>query len=201
MHPEITLAVNAGGSGQLAQQILGGATVDLFLPATDDWIAKLTEQNKVARHKLLLRNRLALAWRSDYAAAVPLDKLAEVSGPRLAIGHPESVPVGKYARQAMKKLGVWDKISSDLILANDVREVLAYIERGDVDAGFVYVTDIAGKPGARYELVPAELTDPIRYPAILIGETPSEAATAFYEFLSEPAAQEAFKSAGFEIEP
>ena len=119
----------------------------------------------------------------------------------LALGDTASVPAGKYARQALEKLGLWDKLKPKVVAAADVRQALVYVETGAADAGIVYATDAAmsGKVKVAAD-IPEKLTGSVRYPLVLLkhGEG-REAAEAFYRYLASPDAATVFVKHGFVV--
>src|SRR5690606_7964798 len=119
---------------------------------------------------------------------------------QVAIGHPESVPAGMYTEEILKKLGKWDQMEDKLVLAKDVRQVLTYVETGNVDIGFVYASDalISNKVKVIAK-ASSSWHEPIIYPAAVIADTDyKEEATAFTTFMKTEEAQEIFKKYGFE---
>jgi molybdate transport system substrate-binding protein len=191
------------GSATLARQIQAGAEADLFLSANDEWADYLEGKVDIAERREYLGNRLV--------AVVPAASKAQVTVPedllgpnieRLAIGDPDSVPAGAYARQALQKLGLWDRLPSKLVPAADVRQALLYVERGEADAGIVYATDAKSSKSVRsaFEFSPG-LTDPIRYPLVLLQRgAQNPAANKFYDYLQTPEAKAQFTAQAFTAE-
>ncbi len=107
------------------------------------------------------------------------------------------------ARKALARAGVWEQVKARGVEGGDVRAALAYVTRGEAEAGFVYATDVAGNSKVRIALeVSPELHDPIRYPLVLIKkDSPHSAANRFYEYLFSKRAAEVFTHAGFGIVP
>jgi len=120
--------------------------------------------------------------------------LAAALGPRgrLAVGEPASVPAGKYAREALTRLGVWNGVAGRLAPAQDVRAALAYVARGASPLGIVYESDAYADRTVRLvSLFPAASHPPIVYPvAVLRGA--SAGASDFYRFLGSGAARSIF---------
>ena len=110
----------------------------------------LAKQSLVAESKLLLGNRLVVVVPIDSRLDIhrPAD-LASATVDRLALGDPDSVPAGKYAKKALEKLGLWDKLKTKVAAAGDVRQALAYVETGAAAAGIVYATDAAASKKVR----------------------------------------------------
>ncbi|MBS4162258.1 molybdate ABC transporter substrate-binding protein, partial [Klebsiella pneumoniae] len=140
----VSVKFNFGSSGALQQQIEQGAPADLFFSAAEDKFDRLVEKGLISKidSVKLLENTLVLI--------VPKGKAQQVSGfedltksgvEKLAIGTPESVPAGKYAKETLTNLHLWSKVQSKIVYGKDVRQVLSYIETGNADAGVVYRTD------------------------------------------------------------
>lgn len=195
----IAVSVNAASSSVLAQQIAAGAEADLFLSANVAWVDYLTERGEVDSRVDLLGNGLVLVVPVDDTAIHSPEDLLGDPVRRIAIADPDSVPAGQYAKKAFVALGLWDALEQKVIPGGDVRQTLAYVERGEAEAGIVYATDalISGKVRPVYGFTD-EVTGPIVYPLILTkrgGE--SEAARQFFEFLQTPDIQAEFGQRGF----
>ncbi len=199
----VAVVVTPAASSTLAKQIDNGDDADLFLSADEQWADYLEKCGHVAGRRDLLGNRLVVVVPAgDVTEISDLHNLRGEHFQRIALGR-EEVPAGAYARQALKKAGVWDAIEKGVLEGGDVRAVLTYVERGEVDAGFVYATDAKASSKVRvaYE-VPADLHEPIRYPLVrLKRDHENPAATRFYEFLGDDEARHRFESAGFSVLP
>ncbi|HEY2893684.1 MAG TPA: molybdate ABC transporter substrate-binding protein [Pirellulales bacterium] len=200
LHPQVTVRTSYAASSTLAQQIVAGAAADVFLSASLEWADLLGKQDLVGKRVDLLSNRLVVIVPSDSRLAIrAAADLADPAIKRLALADPKSVPAGIYARQALEKLGLWEKLSPRVAGASDVRQALHFVETGAAEAGIVYATDAAASRKVRvaYELDP-KLSMPIRYPLVLVKqERPAKAATAFYEFLLSARAADVFRRRGF----
>ncbi len=197
-----------GSSSTLARQIEQGAPANVFSSADEQWMDYLVKKNLVAldtRHSIL-GNDLVLIVPATHPVHVTIGPgfdLAALLGPngRLATGDPAHVPVGIYAEQALKKLGLWDMAEPRLAAAADVRSALLLVERGEAPVGIVYGTDAAvSKAVSIAGVFPDNSHDPISYPfaAIRSGDTPD--ARAFLAFLTTPAARQVWISRGFKVE-
>ena len=187
----IPVIVTPAASSTLARQIENGENADLFLSADEEWADYLDKRGLVAQRGDLLGNRLVVI--EPAAEATPVSDLHDLSGDhfqRLAIGRAE-VPAGYYARQALEKAGVWKDVEKRVLEGGDVGAVLTYVERGEVEAGFVYATDAQASSRVRVAYsVPAELHEPIRYPLVRLKRNAEKASAGhFYEFLHGEAAQ------------
>lgn len=202
----VAVQTSYAASSTLAQQIVHGAEADLFLSADAKWANYLDQQEQVVRQQDLLGNRLVIVIPADSK----IDSKIEVKKPEdllvasiehLALGEPQSVPAGIYAKQALTKLGLWDQLKAKVVSAEDVRHALTYVETGSAEAGIVYATDAAiSKKVKVVAEIPEKLTGPVRYPLILLkhGEG-SEAAQSFYHYLSSSAAAKVFQKYGFTV--
>jgi molybdate transport system substrate-binding protein len=205
-HP--ALRMSFGSSSTLARQIEQGAPANLFASADERWMDYLAEKKLIAAdtRKDLLGNELVLvvnAARPQHVVIAPGFDLLGLLGPsgRIATGDPSHVPVGIYAEQALKKLGLWDAVSPRLARADDVRSALLLVERGEAPAGIVYATDAAVSKAVMVAgTFPSDSHDPISYPFAVTtpGDTPE--ARALMTFLAGPQARAIFVRRGFKVE-
>jgi molybdate transport system substrate-binding protein len=199
----IPVKLSFAASSALARQIENGAPADVFLSADPDWMDYLQARNLIARdtRRDLLGNRLVLVAPSGSAIKLKIEPrfhLAEaLGGGRLATGDPDSVPVGRYARAALTKLGVWDSVATRIAGAENVRAALALVGRGEVPLGIVYETDAFIDKAVRIvDTFPADSHPPIVYPVALTSAAKA-GARGFAEFLRTPAADATFLKYGF----
>lgn len=188
-----------GASSTLARQIEQGADADLFLSADEEWADYLDRKGVVDKRRTLLTNRLVVVVHADSMLAIKgVADVAADGVKRLAVGA-APVPAGRYARQALKKAGVWGKVEGRLLEGKDVAAVLLYVARGEADAGFVYATDAAADGKVRVACeVPADFTVPIRYPLVTLDRHPHNPdADRFADYLRGDAAGAVFRKAGF----
>jgi len=192
------------GSPALAQQIANGAPADIFVSANRQWMDFLSRKKAivVASRVNLLGNRLALIVpatapiTSRTASAFPLARV--LGDGRLALGNPDHVPAGIYARRALVKLGVWDSVAARLAPTADVRAALVLVERGEAAAGVVYATDARVTRGVRVVgLLPADSHPPIVYPAAIVAGRERPLVRRFFEFLTSAEASAVFARHGF----
>ncbi|MFF2482305.1 molybdate ABC transporter substrate-binding protein [Paenibacillus sp. NPDC058071] len=201
-HEGVTLAFNFGASGALQQQIEQGAPADLFLSAASKNMAALVDKQLIDANKQtnLLANELVVVVPADGGSELAsLNDLAKETIGKIAIGIPESVPAGNYAKEALTKAGIWDALQAKTVQAKDVRQVLQFTETGNVDAGFVYRTDALTSEKAKIALTvdPADYP-PIVYPIGLVKASKhAEEAEAFYSYLQSAEALDVFKAYGF----
>jgi molybdate transport system substrate-binding protein len=152
------------------------------------------------RHDML-GNQLVLIAPMDSKVTLKIEPhfpLAATLGKgRLATGDPDSVPVGRYAKEALTALGVWDAVAARLVRADSVRSALAFVDRGEAQLGIVYATDALVDKNVRFvDAFPASSHSPIIYPAALTIAAKPDAAK-FLTYLRGPAGDLAFKRYGF----
>lgn len=188
-------------SSLLARQIEAGARADVFVSADDAWMAYLASRLPLRARQTLALNRLVLVVPKESTARLTLGPgldLSPILGPRgrLAIADPQAVPAGRYAAAALRKYGAWDGLKSRLAPAQNVRDALLYVARGDAPIGVVYATDARADPRVRVlALFPADSHPPIRYPAAVVTGRPE--AAALLVFATGPIGRAAFARAGF----
>lgn len=197
-------------SSTLARQIANGSPARVYISANQKWMDWLEDEGVNVRKRVdLLQNRLALVAPADEADGnfIPGEsgRLASLlaDGERLAVGDPDHVPAGIYARQAFEALGEWEALAPRLARASDVRSALALVERGETPAGVVYQTDAQASDGVTtLGLFPLDTHDAIVYPAALTLTNDSDAedndeAAAFRAWLEGEAAIGIFEDHGF----
>lgn len=195
---------NFAGSNVLAQQIVAGARADLFVSADERWMDSVAKAGRIApgTRTVLAGNTLVLIARTD-SPIRDLDPASLASAPirGLALGDPESVPAGRYAKAALGP--VWRDVSDRVIPAQDVRAALALVESDPEIAGIVYRTDAASSPRVRVlHEFPVDAAEPVRYAAAVVRDSPSgEAANAFLDFLRGDPGRAIFARHGFTPPP
>jgi molybdate transport system substrate-binding protein len=193
--------LSADDSSKLANQVVHGASADLFLSANEEWATFVKDKGFAAETDLLLGNSLVLVVpRGNPAGVTRPDDLTGPKVKRVAVAGP-TVPAGTYARQALRKLHLWDRLEAEhrVVSGENVRVTLAYVERAEAEAGVVYGTDarISAKAAVVYQFPPSSHA-PIRYPLVLLRDgARRESARRFYDFLRSPRAAEVFKKYGF----
>ncbi|MDP5338874.1 MAG: molybdate ABC transporter substrate-binding protein [Nodularia sp. (in: cyanobacteria)] len=199
--PNVNIRYNFGASGALQQQIEQGAPADIFISAARRQVDALEQKGLLVpgTRTNLANNRLVLIVPNNTTGINSFFNLADARIKRIAVGEPRSVPAGQYADQVFKKLGIFDKIKSKLVLANNVRQVLAAVESGNADAGLVYATD--AKISNKVKVVVAadeKYHSPIIYPMAVIKSSKNiPAAKEFVQFLSSNQAKAVLKKYGF----
>ena len=200
-HPGTKILCNFAASGSLLQQMAHGAPVDVFAAADQKTMNQAQDKGLIvpASRKNFVSNSLVLIVPQDSQLALSgLMDLTKLEVKRVAVGNPATVPAGRYTQEALGKAGLWDKLMDKFIMAESVRQVLDYVGRGEVDAGFVYSTDAAIAQGKVKVRQTVEAHAPILYPLAITAATGKQAlAQSFVDFILSPAAQEIFKKYGF----
>jgi molybdate transport system substrate-binding protein len=199
----IPVRFSFAASSALARQIENGSRADLFFSADLEWMDYLQARNLIqpATRQDVLGNQLVLIGPADSKINLKIGPkfalAAAVGTGRLATGDPDSVPVGRYAHEALANLGVWDEVAARLVRADSVRSALAFVDRGEAVLGIVYATDaLVDKKARVIDVFPANSHMPIIYPAALTTGAKAEAAK-FLAYLRGPAGNAAFEHAGF----
>ncbi|MFZ0212456.1 MAG: molybdate ABC transporter substrate-binding protein [Candidatus Acidiferrales bacterium] len=200
-HPGTRVACNFGGSGTLEQQIEQGAPVDIFISAAEKEMDALQDKHLLVpgTRRDLLANRLVLIVPAGSSIVRSFADLTKHSVRSMAIGEPRTVPAGAYAEEVFEHLGLLPAIQSKIVYAKDVRQVLAYVETGNADAGMVYATDARISNRVRVAATaPEDSHDPILYPvAVLSISRAPEAARTLLEALEESQSFAMFEKYGF----
>jgi molybdate transport system substrate-binding protein len=205
--PGVRLRYNFGSSGELQKQIEAGAPIDLFVSAAQRQMDELDQKGLIVRdsRRVFARNVLTVIKPADSRLDLtkPQD-LLDVRVGRIVIGNPRTVPVGQYAEESLRALGLWDRLQPKLVFAENVRQALEYVARGEVDAGFVYTTDAAVRRDRVKEAFrPGEETyRPVLYPAAVVASATQPAlARAFIELLVSSEGQAVLARLGFQPPP
>ncbi|MDD4170366.1 MAG: molybdate ABC transporter substrate-binding protein [Desulfotomaculaceae bacterium] len=198
----VTLILNTASSGTLQKQIEEGAPADLFISAGKSQMDALSQKGLIIEEsrKDLLGNELVLIAGKDSNLA-KFEDLADASVGQIGIGTPETVPAGKYAKETLTNLNLWEQLEPKMVPGKDVRQVLTYVESGNVDAGLVYRTDAAVSSNVKIiAAAPAGSSAPIVYPMAVIKDTKHQSeAEDFAAFLTTDEAVKVFEKYGFKV--
>ncbi|MDP2004295.1 MAG: molybdate ABC transporter substrate-binding protein [Rubrivivax sp.] len=202
--PGVKVTLRLGASGTLLEQIARGTATDV-LASADAETAVLGVQRRLLVADLrssFAANRLVLVVPASLN--LPVQRLADLARPevvRVAVGRPANEPVGRYAREAINAQRLWPAVQRKAVLVDDGREVLALVAAADVEAGFVYATDVAAAAGAADRVRVVETlptTTPIRYPAHVVAASKQpELARDFITYLRSGPARAVFQRFGF----
>jgi molybdate transport system substrate-binding protein len=198
--------ISYAASSALARQMEQGAPADLFISADLDWMDDVQGRNLIrtdSRFNLLGNKIVLIAPKDSKLATVEIkgaDLAKALAGGRLSMANVNSVPVGKYGKAALKKLGAWVDVKDHLAQAENVRAALLLVARGETPLGIVYATDAAAEPTVKIVgTFPADSHPPIIYPAAMSKESTNADAKAFLDFLRSAKARTAFEKQGFTV--
>ena len=202
-NPDIKLSFTFDSSGKLQTQIEEGADADVFFSAATKQMDALLEENLIDADSVvdLLENKITLI--------VPAGSELGITGfeditkaENIALGDPESVPVGQYAKEAFESLGMWDEVEAKTSFGTNVTEVLSWVAAGSADAGIVYLTDATTSDQFdQVEIVgyaPEGSVSKVIYPVgVVSASTKKEAAQKFVDYLGSEEALGFFADYGF----
>lgn len=192
-------------SSTLARQIEAGAPADLFISADQKWMDYAVQKKSIdtaSRTTLLGNSLVVVAPKTSPQGEMTINKetpwTSLLKDGRLAVGEPEHVPAGIYAKEALQKLGAWDTLSPKLAPAEDVRGALALVERNEAPLGIVYGSDaVAGKGVKVVGTFPEDSHKKVEYPVAIVDGHKNATVSAFYDYLKGPQASAIFKRYGF----
>jgi len=201
-YPYITVTGTYDSSGKLQTQIEEGLEADVFMSAATKQMNALKEEGLVDSDSIveLLENKLVLIVPAGMEDGAVTEFADIVNAGMIAIGDPESVPAGQYAKEAFTNLGIWDEVSRKASLGTNVTEVLNWVAAGSADAGVVYATDAASTTDVTViaEAPEGSMETPVIYPVgIVSASTHKEEAGLFIEFLQSEEAIQVFEDYGF----
>jgi molybdate transport system substrate-binding protein len=201
----VRITGNFGASGSLQHQIEQGAPADIFISAAEKPMDTLESEGLLVAgtRRDLLTNSLVLIVPAGAGPprAASFEDLRRPQVKVVALGEPAAVPAGMYAQELLEHLRLWDAVQKKAVYAGNVRQVLAFVETGNADAGIVYRTDARNSTKVRIVAgAPAGSYSPVIYPAAVLKNSHAPAAArAFVEFLASPPAQAVFEKYGFGI--
>lgn len=192
-------------SSTLARQIEAGAPADLFISADQKWMDYAVDKKAIdttTRETLLGNSLVVVAPKASEQGDITVDAKTSwtslLKGGRLAVGDPDHVPAGIYAKEALQKLGAWETLSPKLAPAEDVRGALALVERSEAPLGIVYGSDAVASKGVKVVgTFPEDSHQKVEYPIAIIDGHKNATVSAFYDYLKGPQASEIFKRYGF----
>jgi molybdate transport system substrate-binding protein len=201
-NPGTNVSLNFGSSGTLRTQIEGGAPVDVFASADERQMNILTDKSLIVNstRKDFVHNSLVLIVPSS--STLNITNITDLTNPnvqKIGIGNPDTVPVGNYTRTALTDAGLWGQLENKTVPAEDVKQVLTYVERGEVDAGFVYISDVkTAPPGAVKIVTNVPVSIPISYPISVVSASTHQAtAQKFIDLVTSTEGQTFLKEDGF----
>lgn len=201
-NPDSNIIYNFAASGDLQAQIQQGAPVDVFASASEKQMDVLEERGLLVagtRADFAQNEVVLIVPESSDQSPASFQELVEPEVIRIVIGNPETVPAGQYAREVLTNLGLWDKVQEKLVMAENVRQALAYVEKAEVDSGIVYYTDaLISRSVAIAASAPPGSHRPIVYPiAVVKGSNDEELARRFVSFIVSQKGQGILQKYGF----
>ncbi len=201
-NPGVDVNFNFGSSGNLRKQIEGGAPADVFASADQK------NMNTLANETLIDNSSRENFAQNSLVLIVPVNSTLNITGvkdltdskvEKIGVGNPDTVPVGNYTRTAMTEAGLWSQLENKAVFAEDVKQVLTYVERGEVDAGFVYMSDaMTAEPGTIKIITNISVSTPVKYPiAIVSSSQDKKDAQKFIDFVTGAEGQKILQNSGF----
>lgn len=199
--PNITFTYNFASSSILARQISAGATPDIYVSANPSWMAELVKEGVLDStdvHRFLSNKLVVVSPAQSEIRCTELTDLVDENIGHIAVGDPEHVPAGKYAKSALLKAGLWQDVRQKIVSGLDTRAALVFVELAEVDAGIVYRTDAMASAKVKTAFVlPDSLQPDIRYEIAALQTTNKNAIKLLSLLISSASAHSIFTDAGF----
>ncbi|MFW5987314.1 MAG: molybdate ABC transporter substrate-binding protein [Methanohalophilus sp.] len=203
-NPDIDVNLNLASSGSLRMQIEGGAPIDVFASASREDMDILDTKDMIDADSRqdFAHNCLVMIAPAGTDQIENIEDLDSAEITKIVLGNPENAPAGRYAKQGLEEAGFWKAIEGKTVFAENVKQVLVYVERGEVDAGFVYMTDAQSSEGDNIRIVGEVPVDAdISYPvAILADSEDKKASRKFIDFVTGPEGKSILEEYGFKVE-
>lgn len=199
-HPGAKVAFNFASSDVLVTQIAKGAPADVFASADQEAMNRGEQANAIlpGTRRDFAANALVLVVPSSGTPPAALADLANDRFKRIAMGSPQTVPAGRYAKEALDAARLWGPLEPRLVFAQNVRQVLDYVARVEAEAGFVYATDAAIMPDKVKVAFDVATSTPVRYPIAVVKDSKQpDLAKAFVAFVASDAGQQVLRKYGF----
>jgi molybdate transport system substrate-binding protein len=203
-NPGTNVSLNFGGSGNLRKQIEGGAPVDVFASADENQMDTLGNESLIdnsSREDFAQNSLVLIVPENSTLNITDIKDLADPEVQKISIGNPDTAPVGKYTRTALNETGLWNQLENKMVPAEDVKQVLLYVERGEVDAGFVYMTDAkAAEPGTVKIVASVPVSTTVNYPIAVVSSSDNKKeAQEFVDFVTGEEGQKILQKYGFTV--
>lgn len=200
MHPDDRIIFNFAASDVLLKQIEQGAPADVFASADEVTMDRAAQSHLVdaaTRHDFAA-NTLVLIVADNVKTPTSLAELTTPTFAHIAVGNPDSVPAGRYAKEALDAAKLWQTLQPQIVPTQNVRAALDYVSRGEAQAGFVYATDAATQKDKVHVAMTVATATPIRYPlAVTSKSAHADPARAFVDFVVSPSGQAVLARYGF----
>lgn len=200
VHPGATVVFNFASSDVLVAQIVKGAPADVFASADQETMNRADAAGAIvgASRRDFAANQLVLVVTAAAQPPTALADLVDARFRRVALGSPQTVPAGRYAKEALERANLFAQLEARMVLAQNVRQVLDYVAREEADAGFVYATDAAIMADKVKVAFDVATTTPVRYPIAVVRDSKRAAlATAFVDYVAGSAGQATLRRYGF----
>jgi molybdate transport system substrate-binding protein len=200
-HPDTKVLMSFAGSDAVAAQVIQGAPMDIFASADQKALDKAVAAGSIdtTTRRDFVRNEVVLIVPAD--SILGINSVADLKAAgvkRVALGNPATVPVGRYTKGSLEHTGDWETVRKNEVLGQNVRQVLDYVARGEVDAGFVFATDAAIMPGKVKIAARLPSPTPVLYPIALVkreGRHPR--AQELLDFIASPKGEAILAKYGF----
>ncbi len=202
---QVDVVASYASSSTLARQIEQGAPADLFISASQQWMDYAIDKQQIVantRYTLLGNTLVLIAPQDSKIDSVVIDKKTDwkklLDGGRLAVGDPDHVPAGIYAKESLEHLDAWAVLAPEMARANNVRSAMALVERAEAPLGIVYGSDAIASNKVKVVGTFSEASHkPIEYPMAIVKGHENQTVKDFYDYLKSPQATEIFKIYGF----
>ncbi|WP_339061001.1 molybdate ABC transporter substrate-binding protein [Tepidibacillus marianensis] len=201
-NPGIKITYNLASSGKLSQQIEAGASVDVYIAASNNYMDDLEKKNLILTdtRKNIITNEIVLIGSKNKPHLITSFKeLNNLKDKQLAIADPESSPIGMYSKEVLQHFNLWTGFENKLILAGTVRQVLTYVENDNVDYGIVFSTDaiISDKVKVLAKATPSWHTPIVYSGAVIKGSQHEEEANNYLTYVTSSKGKAIFNKFGF----
>ncbi|MGL4487487.1 MAG: molybdate ABC transporter substrate-binding protein [Yersinia sp. (in: enterobacteria)] len=202
---QVDVVASYASSSTLARQIEQGAPADLFISASQQWMDYAIDKQQIVantRYTLLGNTLVLIAPQNSKIDSVVIDKKTDwkklLDGGRLAVGDPDHVPAGIYAKESLEHLDAWAVLAPEMARANNVRSAMALVERAEAPLGIVYGSDAIASNKVKVVGTFSEASHkPIEYTMAIVKGHENQNVNDFYDYLKSPQATEIFKIYGF----
>ena len=200
-NPQVNLVFNYGPSGSLQNQIEQGAATDMFISQGKPQMDALEQKGLLKKDSRvnLLGDELVLIVDKNNTFINSFEDLIKPEVKKIGIGEAVSVPAAKTTKETLDTLKLWDPLQLKMVMGKDLTQVMAYVETGNAEAGFVW--DTIALTSNKVKIVataPANSHKPVVLPAAVVAASKnSAAASRFLEYLQSDEAMKVFEKNGF----
>jgi len=201
-NPEIDLIMNFGNAGSLRMQIEGGAPIDVFAPGDVKHMEILVSKGLVyndSKKEFAGNSLVLIVPKGNVLNLTGIEDLTKPEVKTVALSDTEASTVGRYAKQTLVEEGIWNGVQNKLLTGDTVKNTLVYVERGEADAGFVFITDVSSaKPNTIEAIAPVPVSTPITYPIAVVSDTQHyEESQMFIDFVTGEKGRSIMEQYGF----